>query len=237
MADMNLPLPEYDAGLEYFRFSNRPIPTQPVTYNIEGDWSSAAFLFVAGAIAGEISVTGLDVFSEQGDKTIMQAIMETEGVTMDLVSFENLPVYNGDLDKPAAAERPDEVVKFRELLAKADGFVIATPEYNYSIPGGLKNAIDWASRGQDSPLLNKAVALMGATPGLWGTVRAQNAFHPIFQALNWTNVRKPEVFVANAGDKFNSEGVLTDEATRKIVAQQLQALKEIITVACRPARG
>jgi chromate reductase len=151
-----------------------------------------------------------------------------EGVTMDLVSFENLPVYNGDLDKPAAAERPDEVVKFRELLAKADGFVIATPEYNYSIPGGLKNAIDWASRGQDSPLLNKAVALMGATPGLWGTVRAQNAFHPIFQALNWTNVRKPEVFVANAGDKFNSEGALTDEATRKIVAQQLQALKEII---------
>lgn len=85
MADMNLPLPEYDAGLEYFRFSNRPISTQPVTYNIEGDWSSAAFLFVAGAIAGEISVTGLDVFSEQGDKTIMQAIMET-GAPMSIAT-------------------------------------------------------------------------------------------------------------------------------------------------------
>lgn len=152
-----------------------------------------------------------------------------EGMTMEIVSFKGLPVYNGDLDKPAATERPDEVVAFREQLAKADGFVIATPEYNYSIPGGLKNAIDWASRGQDSPLLNKAVALMGATPGIWGTQRAQNAFHPIFQALNWTNVRKPEVFVAHAAEKFDENGGLKDEATRKIIRQQLEGLKDILS--------
>jgi chromate reductase, NAD(P)H dehydrogenase (quinone) len=150
-----------------------------------------------------------------------------EGVTMEIVSFADLPLYNGDLDKPHAAERPAAVVAFRDQLLKADGYVISTPEYNYSIPGGLKNAIDWASRGQDSPILNKAVALMGATPGMWGTVRSQNAFHPLYQALNWTNVRKPEVFVAKAAEKFH-DGKLTDEGTKEIVRQQLAALQEII---------
>src|SRR5689334_10828478 len=91
-----------------------------------------------------------------------------ESVTMEIASFEDLPLYNADLDLPAAQERPGAVKEFREKLERADAFIICSPEYNYSIPGGLKNAIDWASRGQDSPLLNKAVALMGATPGMWG---------------------------------------------------------------------
>lgn len=160
---------------------------------------------------------------------LLHAVQELlpEGVTMEIVSFKDLPLYNGDLDKPSAEERPDAVVAFRDQLAKADGYVIATPEYNYSIPGSLKNAIDWASRGQDSPILNKCVALMGATPGMWGTVRSQNAFHPIYQALNWTNVRKPEVFVAKAAEKFK-DGKLTDEATREVVRQHLAGLKKII---------
>jgi len=152
-----------------------------------------------------------------------------EGMELEIVSFADVPVYNADHDTPAAAERPESVRIFRDALAKADAFVIATPEYNYSIPGGLKNAIDWASRGTDAPLNNKAVALMGATPGMWGTVRGQHAFHPIFQFLNMTTVRKPEVFIAKAGEKFDESGRLHDEATRKVIAQQLEALKKLIS--------
>jgi chromate reductase len=161
---------------------------------------------------------------------LLHAAMELlpEGAELEVIPYEEVPVYNADHDEPEVAERPAPVRAFREALAKVDGLVIATPEYNYSIPGGLKNAIDWASRGPDSPLMNKPVALMGATPGTWGTVRGQHAFHPIFQFLNMTNVRKPEVFIAKATEKFDPEGRLTDEMTRKMIGQQLEALKKII---------
>ena len=117
---------------------------------------------------------------------LLHAVQELlpSGVTMDIISIADIPLYNADLDLPSVKERPGPVTIFRQALAKANGLVIVSPEYNYSIPGGLKNAIDWASRGEDSPLLKKPVALMGATPGMWGTVRMQQAFHPLFQFLN-----------------------------------------------------
>jgi len=126
-----------------------------------------------------------------------------EGVTMDIISIADIPLYNGDLDLPVTAERPESVKKLRDAMAKADGILLVSPEYNYSIPGTLKNAIDWASRGKDSPMLQKGVALMGATPGLWGTVRMQLAFHPVFQFLNMRVVLKPEVLVNQAASKFD----------------------------------
>src|SRR5215467_12792700 len=104
--------------------------------------------------------------------------------TMEIVSIADQPLYNADLDLPASMQRPAIVQQFRDALAAVDGLVIVSPEYNYSIPGGLKNAIDWASRGQDSPLLNKPVAVMGATTGMWGTVRMQTAFLSVFTFLN-----------------------------------------------------
>ena len=76
-----------------------------------------------------------------------------EGVALEIISFADLPLYNADLDIPASKERPATVTAFRNKLSTTDGLVIVSPEYNYSIPGGLKNAIDWASRGEDSPLL------------------------------------------------------------------------------------
>jgi chromate reductase len=150
-----------------------------------------------------------------------------EGVTMDLLSVE-MPLYNADLDLPHAQQRPEQVTRFRDALAKADALVIVSPEYNYSIPGLLKNAIDWASRGGDSPLLHKPVSLMGATPGLWGTVRMQLAFHAVFQFLNMKPVYKPEVLVAQAQHKFDEEGNLKDDIARDLVRRQLQALKELV---------
>jgi len=161
---------------------------------------------------------------------LLHNIMELlpENTTMEIVSIANLTLYNGDLDIPAKTERPEPVKKFRDILAKADGLVIVSPEYNYSIPGGLKNAIDWASRGEDSPLLRKPVALMGATPGMWGTVRMQSAFHPIFQTLDMKVVHKPEILLSQAKTKFDDSGKLMDAIAIGLVQKKLLALRELV---------
>jgi len=149
-------------------------------------------------------------------------------VSMEIISIEDIPLYNADLDLPTAKQRPEAVEHFRKMLTDADGILISSPEYNYSIPGGLKNAIDWASRGEDSPLLHKPVAVIGATTGLWGTARMQLAFHNVFLFLDMKPVYKPEVLVAQAEKKFDKNGNLIDEMAKKLLKQKLEALKEMI---------
>lgn len=175
-----------------------------------------------------IHIVGISGSLREGsyNTSLLKAAMELlpEGVTAEIVRFDEVPMYNADLD---TGDRPPAVRRFRESLAKADAFLIASPEYNYSIPGGLKNAIDWASRGQDAPLMHKPVALMGATPGMWGTVRMQLAFKQVFQFLNMKETGKPEVLVAQAATKFDEQGRLTDEKTRDLVSRQLTALRDL----------
>lgn len=175
-----------------------------------------------------IHIVGISGSLREGsyNTSLLKAAMELlpEGVTAEIVRFDEVPMYNADLD---TGDRPPAVRRFRESLAKADAFLIASPEYNYSIPGGLKNAIDWASRGQDAPLMHKPVALMGATPGMWGTVRMQLAFKQVFQFLNMKETGKPEVLVAQAAAKFDEQGRLTDEKTRDLVSRQLTALRDL----------
>ena len=149
-------------------------------------------------------------------------------VSMDIISIGEIPLYNADLDLPTAKHRPHPVEHFRKVLTDADGILISSPEYNYSIPGGLKNAIDWASRGEDSPLLRKPIAVIGATTGLWGTTRMQLAFHNVFLFLDMKPVYKPEVLVAQAEKKFDKNGSLVDEMAKKMLKQKLEALKEMI---------
>jgi len=149
-------------------------------------------------------------------------------VSMEIISIEDIPLYNADLDLPSAKQRPKPVEHFRKILTDADGILISSPEYNYSIPGGLKNAIDWASRGEDSPLLRKPVAVIGATTGLWGTTRMQLAFHNVFLFLDMKPVYKPEVLVAQAEKKCDKTGNLIDEMSKKLLKQKLEALKEMI---------
>ena len=149
-------------------------------------------------------------------------------VSMEIISIEDIPLYNADLDLPAAKQRPEAVEHFRKMLTDADGILISSPEYNYSIPGGLKNAIDWASRGEDSPLLHKPIAVVGATTSLWGTARMQVAFHNVFLFLDMKPVYKPEVLVAQAEKKFDKNGNLIDEMAKKLLKQKLEALKEMI---------
>jgi chromate reductase len=151
-----------------------------------------------------------------------------DNVTMEIFYIGDIPLYNADLDMPAAKQRPAIVQQFRDLLAKTDGLVICSPEYNYGIPGLLKNAIDWASRGEDSPLLEKPVAIMGATIGMWGTVRMQMVFHNIFLYLNMKPVYKPEVLISQAKNKFDEQGNLTDTTSLDLVRKKLQALKDLV---------
>lgn len=148
-----------------------------------------------------------------------------EGMEMKELTFDNLPLYNQDLDLPTVSERPEHVQRFRSELVVADAILIVSPEYNYSIPGGLKNAIDWASRGEDSPLKNKPVSLMGATIGQWGTIRMQTAFQNIFKVLNMKPILQPEILIANVATKFDNNGKFTDETTKKYIRRSLENLK------------
>ncbi len=151
-----------------------------------------------------------------------------DNVEMEILSVADLPLYNADLDLPAAKERPPIVTAFRDGLARANGILFVSPEYNYSIPGGLKNAIDWASRGEDSPMIRKPVSVMGATPGMWGTVRMQLAFHAVFQFLNMIPMYKPEILVAQANKKFTDKGEFTDDAAKDLIKKNLENLKALI---------
>ena len=151
-----------------------------------------------------------------------------EGVTVETVSIQDIPVYNADDDIPTTPKRPETVNAFREIQRKADGIIFVSPEYNYSMPGGLKNAIDWASRGEDSPLLGKHVSLMGATQGQWGTVRMQVAFLPVFYTLKMPHINKFEVFVSQAPKKFDAQGELVDNDTRELLKKHLEVFKEVI---------
>lgn len=150
------------------------------------------------------------------------------GLTVEIFAgLADIPLYNGDLDTDTP---PVAVTELRAAIGAADGLIIATPEYNYSVPGVLKNALDWASRpALSSVLRHKHIAIMGAAPGNFGTVRAQLALR---QSFLWTKSRTllhPEVHVFNAASRFDDAGNLVDESTIDLLRQQLDALRDQIT--------
>lgn len=119
----------------------------------------------------------------------------------------NLPIYDGDIE---AQELPESVIAIKEIVAQADVILIATPEYNYSIPGGLKNFIDWLSRGDENSLDGKVAAIFGVSSGAIGTARAQLHLRQIFTMLNVFALPKPEVYIRFGGSAFNEDGSLKD---------------------------
>jgi chromate reductase, NAD(P)H dehydrogenase (quinone) len=159
------------------------------------------------------------------NKMLLRAATELAPEGMDLTTFERLvdvPLYNADLDADAG---PEPVRALRAALAGADALLIATPEYNYSIPGVLKNAIDWASRPPaTSPLRGMPAAIMGASAGLSGTVRAQLALRQAFVFTQTYALQAPEVVVARAAEKFDATGRLVDEKIRALLRAHLEAL-------------
>ena len=146
-----------------------------------------------------------------------------EGVTLEIADIAQFPLYNEDVRQ---AGFPAPVQKLRDQIVAADALLLVTPEYNYSVSGVLKNAIDWASRPPNQPFDGKPVAIMGVTPSLWGTTRAQYHLRQSCVYLNMLPLNKPEVLIAGAQGKFDAELRLTDKTTRDLVAQLLLALRD-----------
>lgn len=145
------------------------------------------------------------------------------GARLEIFDLEGIPVFNEDDEKNV----PQRVTEFKQRIRAADAILIVTPEYNYSIPGPLKNAIDWASRPYgDSAWNGKPVAVMGASVRATGTARAQYHLRQSFVFLNMHAVNQPEVLIGNAAQKFDANGNLTDETTRELIRKLLVALVE-----------
>ena len=157
------------------------------------------------------------------NKMLLHAAAELAPKDMEIEVFDlgEIPLFNQDLE----AELPEAVKMFKDKIKAADAILFATPEYNYSIPGVLKNAIDWGSRPYgDNSWQGKTVAVMGATIGSTGTIRAQFALRQTFVFLDMHQVNKPEIYVNFADKKFAEDGTLTDVDTAKYVGLLLQAL-------------
>lgn len=149
--------------------------------------------------------------------------------------LREIPPYDGDLDNPD--RRPAAVTDLRRRITAADGVLIATPEYNYSIPGVLKNALDWVStdwtKTEGLPLLRKPIAIMGAAPTQFGSVRAQLALRQVFVWTNSDVVLKPEVIAFRSHERFDDAGNLVDETTIEL----LEDLLAVLTVKIERAKG
>jgi chromate reductase len=145
------------------------------------------------------------------------------GMSFESCDIGEMPLYNEDVREKGF---PRPVHEMRERIRAADAVLFVTPEYNYSIPGVLKNAIDWASRPPDQPFAGKPAAIMGASTSMLGSARAQYHLRQSCVFLNMFPVNQPEVMIAAADKKFDAEGRLTDEMTRKFIAKLLVALAD-----------
>jgi chromate reductase, NAD(P)H dehydrogenase (quinone) len=147
----------------------------------------------------------------------------SEDATIDVFEIDGLPGFNQDEEQ----NPPAKVVELKRRIRESDAILFVTPEYNYSVPGVLKNAIDWASRPYgDSAWNGKPAAVMGASIGAIGTARAQYHLRQMFVFLNMFPVNQPEVMVGNASERFDANGNLTDDPTKQFVRQLLQNLVE-----------
>ncbi len=162
------------------------------------------------------------------------ATMLPDGVTLEVAEIGDLPLMNEDLEKPAW---PEPVQRLRRHLWTADALLVACPEYNAGIPAPLKNAIDWASRGEGiggvtapdgetrkTPLADLPAGIIGTSPGMLGTARAQQHLRMSLQAIGMRVMPGPEAFVGAARGKFDAEGNLVDEASRAAVGRVVAGL-------------
>jgi chromate reductase len=157
------------------------------------------------------------------NKALLKAAEELlpEEAKLEIFDLEGIPPFNQELE----SRMPEKVKEFKAKIRDADAILIATPEHNYSVPGVLKNAIDWASRPYgDNSFEGKPAAIMSASTGMLGGSRAQYHLRQIFVFLDMRAVNRPEVFITFAGQKIDEQGKLTDETSRKLIKQLLEAL-------------
>ncbi len=183
--------------------TNTETPTPVRVLGIAGSLRKASFNALALRAAGE---------------------MLPAGMTLEVFDLAPIPLYNGDVE---AEGMPGPVRDLQRRFAEANALLIATPEYNASVPGVLKNAINWASRpgpSGGSPLGGKPLAIFGASPSSLGTFRAQYHLRQVCVNVNLLPLQQPEVFIAQAHLKFDAQGRLTDEDTRQYLRRLLDAL-------------
>ena len=159
------------------------------------------------------------------NKGLLRAALDVlpEGMSLEIFDLADIPLYNDDVFN---SEIPQAVIDFKARITASDALLIACPEYNYSMTGVLKNAIDWASRPpQESPLYGKPAAIMGAGGGQ-GTVRAQLHFRQVVVFTNILLMNKPEIAIPLAWENFDTQGNLTNETWKTRVAEFLVALDE-----------
>lgn len=179
----------------------------------------------------KVSVLGIGGSLRKGsyNRALLRAAQELAPEEMEIRIFDNvtlaaIPAFNEDIRQQG---EPEPVKILKQEISRSDALLFAIPEYNYSFSGVLKNAIDWASRPPNSsPLDGKPIALMGASTGMSGTIRAQTHFRQVCTFTNMLPLNKPQVTVANASVKFDPDGRLVDQGTREFVRQITQALLE-----------
>ena len=157
------------------------------------------------------------------NRAVLRAAVELapDGASIEVFELDGIPGFNQDLEN----EPPAKVAELKQKVRAADAILFVTPEYNYSVPGVLKNAIDWASRPYgDSAWAGKPAAIMGASIGGIATARAQYHLRQSMVFLNMFPLNQPEVMVGNCSDKFDEQGNLTDESTKEHIRKQLVAL-------------
>ena len=160
------------------------------------------------------------------NRGLIRAAVELAPAGITVISFDldDVPLYNQDIEE---AGEPGSVVAFKQAIAQADALLVATPEYNHGVPGVLKNAIDWASRPRiSSPLRDKPVAVMGATPGNGSTARAQAQLREAFVFTGACVMPLPEVMIGAAASHFDHHGNLTDAALRASLVELIDALRD-----------
>ncbi|MEJ1130870.1 NADPH-dependent FMN reductase [Variovorax sp. CCNWLW225] len=146
------------------------------------------------------------------------------GVVVEIATIGDIPMYNDD---QRAQGEPAAVAALKEKVRQADGVLIATPEYNFSIPGVLKNTLDWMSRPPEPPFIGKIVGIIGASPGPVGTARVQYDLRKVMVFMDAFTVNKPEVFINHCAGKFDAQGQFTDEAGGKLIVDLLLAMQDL----------
>ncbi len=164
------------------------------------------------------------------NRMVMTVLPELAPVGMSIKeapSFAGFPLYNADIQNSAGF--PSAVVALGDAIRAADGIILCTPEYNFSLPGGLKNAIDWVSRLQNQPFAGKPIAIQSASPGPLGGARVQYDLRRAMVFLDALTMNKPEIFVGNCASKFDEKnGELKDDTTRSLIKQQLDTFAKFI---------
>jgi chromate reductase, NAD(P)H dehydrogenase (quinone) len=162
---------------------------------------------------------------ESYNRAVLRAAIELvpEGATIETFELDGIPAFNQDEEQ----NPPAKIADLKRRIRETDAILFVTPEYNYSVPGVLKNAIDWASRPYgDSAWNGKPAAIMGASVGAIGTARAQYHLRQMMVFLDMFPINQPEVMIGNASERFDAEGNLTDDAAKEFIRQLLQNLVE-----------